>query len=145
MSWLQAHRKAVYTGLFVLLAGALCTLHFTRSTEPRVRPAQPDRWTPVETLEAFIEAQESGDTAAVVEFIVKDAREDYEESTRGMNHDDMVAAGLMSREQKYRLEETREDGAIFYSPVSALYLAMSREDGRLKIDPKRTDKLNKEN
>jgi hypothetical protein len=145
MSWLQSHRNLLYVGLFGLLACVLFGLHLTRSSEPRPRPPQPEAWTPVETLESFIEAQENGAIGKVVEFIVRDAREDYEENTRGMDHDDMVAAGLQFRQEQYRLEETRDDVAIFYSPVSALYLGMTREDGRWKIDPKRTDKLNKEN
>lgn len=145
MSWLKSHRNAVYVGLFALLAAALLTLHMTRTSEPRPRPAQAEQWTPSETLEAFIEAQESGAIDKVVEFVVEDAREDYEENTRGMDHDDMVAAGLQFRQEQYRLEETREEAAVFYSPVSALYLAMSREDGRWKVDPRRTDKLNREN
>ena len=143
-SWLQERRNQVYLGCAAALILLLVGLHATRSTEPRPRPAEPQKWTPVETLEAFIDAQESGELSRVGEFIVKEARADFEENSRGMTHDDMVAAGLQFRGENYHLEETREDVAIFYSPGSALYLALTKEDGRWKIDPKRTDKLNKE-
>lgn len=143
-AWLQERRSQAYLGGAALLLVALLALHLTRSTEPRPRPSDPAQWTPVESLEAFIDAQESGDVARVAEFIVKDAREAFEDNSRGMNHDDMVAAGLQFRGEQYRLEETHDDVAIFYAPGSALYLALTREAGRWKIDPKRTDKLNKE-
>lgn len=142
--WLQERRNQVYVGCAAALLFVLLVLHFTRTSDPRVRPGDPLVWSPTETLEAFIEAQESGEVTRVGEFIVKEARSDFEENSRGMNHDDMVAAGLQFRGEQYRLEETREDVAIFYSPASALYLALTKEDGRWKIDPKRTDKLNKE-
>ena len=142
--WLQERRNQIYVGLGALLLVLVLTLHFTRSTEPRQRPPEPESWSPVETLEAFIEAQESGEVSKVSDFVVKEARADFEEQSRGMAHDDMVAAGLQFRQENYRLEETHDDHAVFYSPGSALYLVVSKEDGRWKIDPKRTDKLNKE-
>ena len=143
-AWLQERRNQLYLGLAALLIVILVVLHATRSTEARPRPAQPEQWTPLETLDAFIEAQETGELTKVGEFIVKEARADYEENSHGMSKDDMVAAGLQFRQEQYRLEEQRDDVAIFYSPGSALYLALTKEDGRWKIDPKRTDKLNKE-
>lgn len=141
--WLQVRRNQ-YALLSVLLVAVLLALHASRTPAPRERPAAPEQWTPAEALEAFIETQEAGEVDRVAEFVVKEARADYEENTRGMAHDDMVAAGLQFRQEQYRLEEIHGDAAIFYSPVSALYLGMTREEGRWKIDPKRTDKLNKE-
>lgn len=143
-SWLQERRNQYYLGGAAALLILLLTLHFTRTTEPRPRPPEAAKWTPTETLDAFIEAQESGEITRVSEFIVREALPDFEENSRGMTRDDMIAAGLQFRGENYRLEETREDVAIFYSPGSALYLALTKEDGRWKIDPKRTDKLNKE-
>ena len=139
-----APRTRLLVGLGVALVLILGVLWVTRSSEPRTRPANESSWTPVETLEAFIDAQEAGDIDAIARLITSESRTEFEETARGMTHDDLVAAGLQFRQEEYRLEEQTKESAVFYSPTSALYLAMSREDGRWRVDPARTDKLNRE-
>jgi hypothetical protein len=137
-------RNKLYLVLFGLLGLALLVLFVARSPEKRARPAQASDWTPEETVEAFIEAQERGDAAAAGAMITIEARSEFEETTRSMEHDDIVAAGLQFRQEKYRLEESAATSAIFYSTGSALYLAMTREENRWRVDPLRTDQLNRE-
>jgi hypothetical protein len=138
-------RRTAYVVLFVLLGLALAGLYWTatpRKREPR--PPRPEDWTPAQTLEFFIRAQESGDPAAVRDLLVSNARAEFDEMSAGMIHDDLVAMGLQFEQERYRIEETKVDTATFYSASSALYLVMTREGNRWRIDPKRTDRLNRE-
>ena len=95
-----------------------------------------------EALDAFITAQENGDRDSVLDLVVSEHRQAFKTILDGLEHNDIVATGLQFRQEEYRLEETTEQMAIFWSEGSKLYLVMYREDGIWRIDPKRTDEMN---
>ena len=95
-----------------------------------------------EALDQFIAAQENGDRDTVLDFVVSEHREAFKQILDGLEHNDVVATGLQFREEEYKLEETTEQMAIFWSQKSNLYLVMMREEGLWRVDPKRTDEMN---
>lgn len=138
-------RRIPYLVLFGLLGIVLGGLYWTATPRrPDLRPAKPEEWTPTQTLEAFIQAQESGEVEAVRDLLVKEARAEFDEMSARMSRDDLIATGLRFEQERYRLEETKTDTATFYAASSALYLVMVREENRWRLDPKRTDRVNRE-
>jgi hypothetical protein len=108
------------------------------------KPRGPQDWTPAETLEAFIQAQENGDLVKTTTFVAKAAQEEFAAAAHGMTKDDLVATGLQFRGDQYHVEEVGKVVATLYSAHAALYLGMTKEEGRWKVDPRRTDELNRE-
>jgi hypothetical protein len=125
----------------LVLVAAAWWLH-PRPQAPK--PRGPQDWSPAETLEAFIRAQENGDLDKTKSFVAKAAQAEFAEASHGMTKDDLVATGLQFRGDQYQVEEVGKVVATLYSAHAALYMGMTKEEGRWKVDPHRTDILNRE-
>ncbi len=99
---------------------------------------------PEAALETYIRAQEVADWAETADCLTTKAQDDFDDATENMDEDDLIEAGLRMREENYRLDSSDESTAIFFSRKASLYLVMTREDARWKVDPHRTDQMNLE-
>lgn len=139
-----AKRNQIMIGAVAVVAVALLALWLLRSDPQSYLDKYQEDWTPQEALTHYIESMEEGDLPAVADMTMDRDRDELLRQTEGQTRDDLIAAGLDIRQEEYRLEESSEEKALFFSPRSSLYLAMSREEGIWKVDVTRTDDLNGE-
>lgn len=110
---------------------------------PRVdENADPTRLSPEDTLEAWVTAQEEGDFGWAMTFLVESRQAEWEQAAEEMSTDDLIQSGLQFRDEDYQLEFTDSKLAVFWSSEAHLYLVMTREGDRWKVDPGQTDEMN---
>lgn len=139
-----AKRNQILIGAILVVLLSLLALWMLRSEPGSYLDTFQEDWTPQDALTHYIESMEEGDLPAVADMTMDKDRDELLRQTEGHTREDLIAAGLDIRQEEYRLEEAAADKALFYSPRSGLYLAMTREDGIWKIDVSKTDDLNGE-
>lgn len=103
-----------------------------------------DDGTPAGALEAYIRAQEFADWSTTADYLADASQDDFDEASEEMDDEDLIETGLRFREEDYHLDSSDDSIAIFYSKKVSQYLVMTREDGRWRVDPRRTDAMNLE-
>ncbi len=99
---------------------------------------------PEDTLEAWLQAQESGDFGWAMSYLVSTHHQAWQELSESMVEDDLISSGLQMRESDYLLNFKDDKLAVFWSKSAHLYLVMVKEDGYWRVHPHKTDEMNLE-
>lgn len=111
-------------------------------TLPTPPPRPIEEMGPEDALEAWIVAQEQGDFAWAMSYLVRSAHEDWKRLAEEMSPDDLISSALRTRDEDYKVQYEDSTLAVFYSEAAQLNLVLVRENDRWKIDPHKTDQMN---